>query len=221
VIDDDFSIADAVAAALTIAGFRPTVENSGLSGLRQFAAEKPDLVILDLTLPDIDGIEVCREIRKSGSVPVIMLTARADETDRVVGLELGADDYVTKPFSVKELVARVKAVLRRVAQESGSSSGQQVLKAGDIELDVAGFSVRKRGVPIELTKTELRILQMLMQNSGRVVTREKLSEAVWAEERPDEHLLEVHLSNLRRKLEDDPRQPKHLTTVRGIGYRMV
>jgi DNA-binding response OmpR family regulator len=216
VIDDDFSIADAVAAALTIAGFRPTVENSGLSGLRQFGAEKPDLVILDLTLPDIDGIEVCREIRKSGSVPVIMLTARADETDRVVGLELGADDYVTKPFSVKELVARVKAVLRRFERPTTPS----LVKFENVEIDAHAMQLRVDGELVTTTATEFRLLDYLARHPGRVFSRDHLLDAVWGDARfVTPRSVDVYVRRIREKIEADAETPRYLKTMRGAGYR--
>ncbi|MCD6351119.1 MAG: response regulator transcription factor [Armatimonadetes bacterium] len=219
IVDDDRDLAAAVAKAIENAGFRTVLAATASDALRLVKEEDPDLMILDLTLPDMDGIEVCREVHRDSRVPVIMLTARTDETERVVGLEVGADDYVTKPFSVKELIARVKAVLRRVHGQPTRS--RSLLRAGDIELDVAGHVVNVRGTPVELTRTEFLLLQTLMQNLGTVVRREDLARAVWGTELPDQHLLEVHISNLRRKIEKDPRRPEHLLTVRAVGYKMV
>ncbi|MBC7287433.1 MAG: response regulator transcription factor [Armatimonadetes bacterium] len=219
IVDDDRALAEAVARALENAGFHPTIAGTAMEGWRQIDQHRPDLVILDLNLPDVDGLELCRDIRRETDVPVIMLTGRTEETDRVVGLEVGADDYVTKPFSLKELVARVKAVLRRTHDRPAQVA--EVLRTGEIQLDLAGHSATVNGQPVELTRTEFLILQTLMQNLGRVVTREALARAVWGTDLPDPHLLEVHLSNLRRKLEKDPRRPKHLQTVRGVGYKMV
>jgi len=220
IVDDDRDLAAAVSRALENAGFKTVLASTASDALRMAATEEPDLIILDLTLPDMDGIEVCREVHRDDvSIPVIMLTARTDETERIVGLEVGADDYVTKPFSVKELIARVKAVLRRVRGQASQS--RSVIRAGDIELDLAGHVVHVAGQPIELTRTEFLILQTLMQNLGAVVTRESLAEAVWGTDLPDPHLLEVHVSNLRRKIEKEPRRPEHLLTVRAVGYKMV
>ena len=219
IIDDDKILAEAVAKALENAGFQPAIAGTAGEGWRRLETEKPDLVILDLNLPDVDGLELCRDLRKETDTPVIMLTARTDETDRVVGLEVGADDYVTKPFSLKELVARVRAVLRRVKDQAVQP--REVLRAGEIELDLAGHSVTVDGQPVELTRTEFMILQTLMQNMGRVIQRDELARAVWGTDLPDPHLLEVHVSNLRRKIEKNPRRPEHLITVRGVGYKMV
>ena len=219
IIDDDRTLSEAVARALENAGFQAVIAGTATEGWRRIEVDKPDLVILDLNLPDIDGIELCRDIRRSTDIPIIMLTARADETDRVVGLEVGADDYVTKPFSLKELIARVRAVLRRVRDQPVQP--REVLRVGEIELDLVGHAVTVDGQPVELTRTEFLLLQTLMQNTGRVVGREELARAVWGTDIPDRHLLEVHLSNLRKKIEKNPRRPKHLITVRGIGYKMV
>ena len=219
IIDDDRTLSEAVARALENAGFSAAIAGTAGEGWRRIDTEKPDLVILDLNLPDIDGIELCRDLRRSTDIPIIMLTARADETDRVVGLEVGADDYVTKPFSLKELIARVRAVLRRVRDMPVQP--REVLRIGNIELDMAGHSVSVDGRPVDLTRTEFLILQTLMQNAGRVVSREELAHAVWGTNVPDQHLLEVHVSNLRRKIEKNPRRPKHLITVRGVGYKIV
>ena len=219
IIDDDRTLSEAVAHALENAGFHASIAGTAGEGWRRIETERPDLIILDLNLPDIDGIELCRDIRREADIPIIMLTARADETDRVVGLEIGADDYVTKPFSLKELIARVRAVLRRAHNQPVQP--RKVLRLGDIELDMAGHSVTVRGQPVELTRTEFLILQTLMQNAGRVVGREELANAVWGTDVPDPHLLEVHVSNLRKKIEKNPRRPEHLITVRGVGYKMV
>lgn len=220
IVDDDRDLAAAVSRALENAGFRTVLASTASDALRLAESEEPDLIILDLTLPDMDGIEVCREVHRDDvSIPVIMLTARTDETERIVGLEVGADDYVTKPFSVKELIARVKAVLRRVRGQP--SHTHSVIRAGDIELDLAGHVARVGGQPVELTRTEFLILRTLMQSLGAVVARENLAEAVWGTDLPDPHLLEVHVSNLRRKIEKDPRRPEHLLTVRAVGYKMV
>ena len=219
IVEDDRDLAAVVLKALQNAGFAASTAGSGAEALRQIEADSPNLVILDLGLPDIDGIELCRQIHAEYHIPIIILTARTDETDRIVGLEVGADDYVTKPFSVKELIARVKAVLRRVQGEPARP--RDMLRVGDIELDLAGHAVVVNGKPVELTRTEFLILQTLMRNAGRVVPRSQLAQAVWGTDSTDPHLLEVHVSNLRRKIEKDPRRPKHLVTVRSVGYKMV
>ena len=220
IIDDDWVLAEAVGKALANSGFRVVLAANAAEGLRELASGRTDLVLLDLALPDMDGVEVCRHIRRQSDVPIIMLTARADETDRVVGLEVGADDYVCKPFSVRELVARVKAVLRRVSEPQRGEAGP-IYRTGDIEVDVAGMTVTKGGRPVDLTRTEMRILQALVEARGRLVKREELEQVVWGRAANDPHVVEVHISNLRRKLEDIPRKPKHLITVRGVGYRWV
>lgn len=220
IIEDDRILAEAIAKALTNSGFQVALAASAAEGLRELESGQTDLILLDLTLPDMDGVEVCRHIRRESDIPIIMLTARTDETDRVVGLEVGADDYVCKPFSIRELVARVKAVLRRVSGPRPGEAGP-VFRTGDIELDAAGMTVTKGGRPVELTRTELRILQTLMEARGRLVKREDLEQAVWGRAANDPHVIEVHVSNLRRKLEDVPRKPRHLLTVRGVGYKWV
>lgn len=219
IVDDDLDLAAAVAKAFENAGFKTSIAGTGTEAMRKIESQPPHLVILDLGLPDVDGMEICREIHSNQHIPIIILTARTDETDRVVGLEVGADDYVTKPFSVKELIARAKAVLRRV--QGAPPRPRDVLKAGEIELDLAGHAARVDGKPVELTRTEFLILQTLMRNIGRVVPRAQLAQAVWGMDLPDPHLLEVHVSNLRKKIEKDPRRPKHLVTVRAVGYKMV
>ncbi|MCX7597456.1 MAG: response regulator transcription factor [Armatimonadetes bacterium] len=219
IVDDDRVLAEGVAKALSNNGFQTALVASGEAGLRHLASNRVDLVILDLSLPDMDGVEVCRQIRRESDVPIIMLTARTDETDRIVGLELGADDYVCKPFSLRELVARVKAVLRRSPARPPASS--RALRTGDIEVDIDGMTVTKGGQIVDVTPTEMRILRTLMESRGRLVKRQELEQAVWGEPASDPHVIEVHVSNLRRKLEDDPRRPQHLLTVRGLGYRWV
>ncbi len=219
IVDDDAYICDVVARALENAGFRASVANTATIGIRRIEKENPDIVILDVMLPDMNGVEVCRSLVRDRELPIILLTARGDEDDRLSGLEAGATDYVTKPFSVRELVARVKAVLRRVRPHYPQTA--QVLKVGDIELNVDGYSVTVRGEPIALTRTELMLLRVLMEQAGRVVPKDRLCRAVWGTDRSSSHVLEVHISNLRRKIEVDPRSPKHLITVRSIGYKLV
>lgn len=219
IVEDDRGLADVVAQALESAGFTSSVATTGANGVSQAESHEPELVILDLGLPDMDGTEVCRQLQEKRKVPVIMLTARAEEHDRVAGLENGATDYVTKPFSVRELVARVKTVLRRLYGEM--EYAPRVLRIGDLELDTDAHAARLAGEFIELTRTEFLILRTLMEHRGQVVTKDRLSEVVWGGEVQQSHVLEVHISNLRHKIEKDPRHPEHLITVRSIGYKIV
>ena len=217
IIDDDRTLSEAVAQALENAGFAAAIAGTASEGWRRIDAEKPDLVILDLNLPDIDGIELCRDLRRATDIPIIMLTARTDETDRVVGLEVGADDYVTKPFSPRELVARVRAVLRRLERPV---SGPEILEMGDLRLDQERHEVLKTGQPVDLTPTEFKLLATLMESPGRVFTRAELLEAVQGVAfEAYERTIDVHIKNLRRKIEDNPGHPHYIETVRGVGYR--
>ncbi|HEY8497881.1 MAG TPA: response regulator transcription factor, partial [Limnochordales bacterium] len=198
-----------------------------LKALEMVERTRPDLVVLDLMLPGLDGLEVCRRIRQKASVPIVMLTAKASEVDKVVGLELGADDYVTKPFSPRELVARIRAVLRRVQasaeaarQGEGQPPGGQ-LRVGEIVMDLARHQVWVKGRPVELTPKEYDLLRMLMSNKGIVLTREMLLDKVWGYDfAGDTRTVDVHVVRLRQKLEDDPAHPRYIETVRGVGYRM-
>jgi two-component system response regulator RegX3 len=220
IVEDDSDLSAALARAFENAGFAAFVAGTGYNGLRQIKSQKPDIVILDLTLPDIDGVQICRKLQKKNHIPILMLTARTEEDNRVAGLEAGATDYVTKPFSVRELIARVKAILRRVYGEPPPQP-TGILRVGPIELDPEGYTVKVGGDPVELTRTEFTILHTLMRNAGLVVTRDRLSEAIWGGRIEESHVLDVHISNLRRKIEADPRNPKHLITVRRIGYKIV
>jgi two-component system response regulator RegX3 len=191
----------------------------GAVGLETFETAGADLIVLDLMLPTMSGEEVCRSIRKNSAVPIIMLTAKGDEVDRIVGLELGADDYVTKPFSTRELMARVKAVLRRgrPAQEDS-----HVLEGGDIRLDSERYEATVRGAAVHLTRKEFDVLELLMRNAGRVLPRDTLMDNVWGSDYyGDTRTLDVHIKRLRAKCELDPHDPAHLITVRGIGYKFV
>jgi len=218
IIEDDPNISTTVARALESEGFQVSVTFNGLAGIHRVENNSPDLVILDIMLPDISGFEVCRRVLRIKDIPVVMLTARVEETDRVRGFEVGAADYVTKPFSLRELVARVRAILRR--QES-SSSTPPLLRAGNVELDPSERILAISDRRIELTPTEFAIVRTLLENLGRVVTRDRLARAVWGQNISDLHILQAHISNLRRKIEDNPRQPRYLKTVRGIGYKFV
>ena len=221
-VEDEASISEPLAAALRGEGFEVLVAATGGEGLSLVAAHQPDIVLLDVMLPDIDGRDVCRTIRASSEVPIIMLTARGLETDRVVGLELGADDYVVKPFSVAELAARMRAVLRRAGAAPAAPTESEVLRIGDVELDERTWTVTLIGEPVVLARREFELLQLLMRNAGTVLTRERLMEEVWD---PNwfggTKTLDVHVSALRRKLADSPSEPRYIHTVRGVGFRFA
>jgi two-component system response regulator RegX3 len=218
-IEDEPGIAEPLVYQLEKAGYSVEWSVNGTEGLERFLAKGADLVLLDLMLPGMSGEDVCREIRRSSDVPVIMLTAKDDEVDKVVGLEIGADDYVTKPFSTRELTARIKAVLRR---RGTSVSSDEVFVAGDIRLDPDRREVIIRGEQVHFPKKEFDLLELLMENSGRVLTRETLIDRIWGSDYfGDMRTLDVHIKRLRAKTESDPGDPKHLLTVRGVGYRFV
>jgi DNA-binding response OmpR family regulator len=227
IIDDDALLAQAVRTKFESNGFRVGVAATGAEGFRSIGAEVPDLVILDLGLPDIDGTEVCREIRRTSPLPVIILTGRTDETDRVVGLEIGADDYVTKPFSVSELLARAKAVLRRTASPAVATvaatpgAAETKLSGSGIEVDLQAHDVTVDGEPVALTPIEYKLLCVLMENHGKVLSPTELLAQAWGDDQDDAHLVEVHIRNLRQKIEETPRRPKRIVTVRSFGYKFV
>ena len=221
VIEDDPTVAEVVARYLTREGYSVVVSPDGHSGLRDALESPPDLVVLDLMLPGLSGVEVLGELRKTTPVPVIMLTALSREVDRVSGLELGADDYVAKPFSPRELTARVKAVLRRATGMIEAQAGPPVVRAGDLELDASTRQVRRKGQAIELTAREFNLLAHFMRNPMRVFRREELLEQVWGFSYGDTSTVTVHVSRLREKVEADPGSPSYIRTVRGFGYRFV
>ncbi|MGX1880512.1 response regulator transcription factor [Streptomyces sp. NPDC055287] len=215
VVDDDPTVAEVVTGYLERAGFAVTRAADGPAALRRAKDQRPDLVVLDLMLPGMDGLEVCRELRAEGPVPVIMLTARGDEDDRILGLEVGADDYVTKPFSPRELVLRVESVLRRaVAQHRGPR-----VRAAGIVLDPAGRRATKDGRELALTLREFDLLAHLMSHRGEAIGRERLMHDVWGWEFGDLSTVTVHVRRLRGKIEDDPARPRLIRTVWGVGYR--
>jgi DNA-binding response OmpR family regulator len=215
-VEDDASIREVTTLGLEQAGFRVEAAADGREGLLAFRGGRYDLVVLDVMLPSLDGLEVLREIRKESQAPVVMLTARSDLHDVVVGLELGADDYVTKPFELPELVARIKAVLRRSASEPGDA----VIAADGLEIDPGAFTVRRGGEEIPLTATEFKLLLELARRPKQVFTRELLLELVWNYDYlGDSRLVDAAVQRLRAKVEDDPKEPKLIRTVRGVGYR--
>ncbi len=219
VVDDERKMVKLVRTYLEGAGFRVVVAYDGQEALTVFRHEQPDLVVLDLMLPEIDGLDVARTLRRTSNVPIIMLTARAEETDRLIGLELGADDYVVKPFSPRELVARVRAVLRRV--EAGPAS-PQLITTGALTLDLGRREARLAGRPIPLTTAQFDLLTVLAQHPGQVFSRMQLLDAVQGEAFEGyERTVDAHIKNLRRALGDDPRDPRYILTVRGVGYKLA
>ena len=218
IVDDEPKIVRLVSDYLEAAGFGVLAAGSGEEALMRVRTERPDLVVLDLGLPGLDGLDVTRTLRRDGELPVIMLTARDDETDRIIGLELGADDYVTKPFSPRELVARVRAVLRRHAGAGQS----ETVRAGDLSLDVPRMRVTRGDVAIELTATEFALLAAMARHPGRVFTRSQLLDAIHGVAFESyERAIDAHVKNIRRKLEPDPHRPRYLLTVYGVGYRLA
>lgn len=219
VVDDEVRIVKLVRDYLERAGLDVLVAHDGETALTLARTEQPDLIVLDLMLPGVDGLDVCRRLRQESGVPIIMLTARVEEADRIVGLELGADDYVTKPFSPRELVARVRATLRRV---NGQLEPATVLRAGDVELDTAALTAVVAGTPVDLTPTEFQLLATLARQPGRIFSREQLLQAIHGVAFDGyDRSMDSHVKNLRRKIEPNPRQPRYVQTVYGVGYRFA
>lgn len=217
IIEDETPLAETLAYNLREEGHEVVLASDGLAGLDRARAEHPDLVILDLMLPKMDGLEVCRLIRRDSDVPIIMLTAKSREVDKVVGLEVGADDYVTKPFSMVEMLARVKAALRRARVRDHE---EPILKAGSLEMDIPRHTVTIEGREIILRPREFELLRILLANRGRVLDRSTLLERVCGErEFIDQGTIDVHVRRLREKIEDDPANPSRIVTVRGLGYK--
>jgi two-component system alkaline phosphatase synthesis response regulator PhoP len=219
IVDDEPKIVRVLRGYLEAAGFQVITAYDGMEALAAFRSETPDLIVLDLMLPEVDGLDVARAIRRESDVPIIMLTARVDEADRLIGLELGADDYVTKPFSPREVVARVRAVLRRTG---GSEPTSRVLVAGDVALDLDKRQASVSGRPVELTPTEFDLLATLVENPGRVFSRMQLLDRIqgYAYE-GYERTIDAHVKNLRQKIENDPKHPDYILTVYGLGYKFA
>lgn len=218
VVEDEESIVDALSYMLRKEGFEVAIASTGPAALAEVERNGADLVLLDLMLPGLPGTEVCRQLRLKSNVPVIMLTAKDTEVDKVVGLELGADDYVTKPFSSRELVARIRAVLRRRGEPE--DGGSPTLEAGPVRMDVERHVVTVNAAPIQLPLKEFELLELLLRNSGRVLTRLQLIDRVWGSDYVgDTKTLDVHIKRLRAKVEPDPGVPRYIVTVRGLGYK--
>jgi two-component system response regulator RegX3 len=218
VVEDEASFSDALAYLLGKEGFEVIVADTGPGAIEQFDRHGADLVLLDLMLPGLSGTEVCRQLRSRSNVPIIMLTAKDSEVDKVVGLELGADDYVTKPYSSRELIARVRAVLRRQGEEDAVKDG--ILEAGPVRMDVERHKVSINGTDVAFPLKEFELLEFLVRNSGRVLTRSQLIDRVWGSDYfGDTKTLDVHIKRLRAKIEKDPAEPIFIQTVRGLGYK--
>jgi len=219
VVEDEESFSDALSYLLRKEGFEVSVAETGTQALTEFERTGADIVLLDLMLPEISGTEVCRQLRTRSQVPIIMVTARDSEIDKVVGLEIGADDYVTKPYSPRELVARVRAVLRRRAGEA-TESKSPILSVGPVRMDVDRHVVTVNGAPVQLPLKEFELLELLLRNAGRVLTRGQLIDRVWgADYVGDTKTLDVHVKRLRSKVEPVPSNPRYIVTVRGLGYK--
>ena len=218
VIEDEPSISEPLAYMLEKEGFEVAVAATGPAGVEEFDRSGADLVLLDMMLPGLSGTDVCKALRQSSNVPIIMLTARDSEVDKVVGLELGADDYVTKPFSHRELLARIRAVLRRRSEPEEATP--VALEVGPVRMDVDRHRVTVAGEPVQLPLKEFELLEILLRNAGRVLTRQQLIDRVWGPDYVgDTKTLDVHVKRLRAKVEPEPKNPKHLVTVRGLGYK--
>jgi two-component system, OmpR family, response regulator RegX3 len=221
VVEDEPALVDALEYGLSLEGFEVASTTDGEVALKIFERERPDLVVLDLMLPKLPGTEVCKRIRATSSVPIIMLTAKDTEIDKVVGLELGADDYVTKPFSMRELVARIRAVLRRGVEPQDGDPGAAT-EARGVRIDPDRHEVSVRGRPVELPPKEFALLEFLVRNAGRVLTRDLLIDRIWgADYVGDTKTLDVHVKRLRGRIEEDPHDPRLLLTVRGVGYKFA
>ncbi|MDT8899648.1 response regulator transcription factor [Anaeroselena agilis] len=219
IVDDDIKITKLLKSYFDKEGFITYLAHDGASAVQSIKDKNPDIVILDLMLPGMDGWEICRKLRRESDVPIIMLTARDEETDRVIGLEMGADDYVTKPFSPREVVARTKAILRRTQKTAAKSDP---IRVGELLIDAERHLVKKGNNELDLTPTEFKILELLATNAGRVLTRLQIVERVQGYSFEGyERTVDAHMKNLRRKIEDNPKEPRHIVTIYGVGYRFV
>lgn len=222
VVEDEPNMLFALEYALEQEGYETLTATDGDAGLSIARERRPDIVILDVMLPRLDGFEVCRILRRESNVPILMLTARGEEVDRVVGLELGADDYVTKPFSMRELLARVRNLLRRSAAQAadGSAEASEVMKSGDLEIDLASHSATLRDEPLSMKPREFSLMALLMANRGRAFTRDQILERLWGHDYiGDSRTVDVHVRWLREKIEPEPSRPRRIVTIRGVGYR--
>ena len=221
IVEDEASFSDALSFLLKQEGYEVVIASDGREALAKFAETKPDFLLLDVMIPEISGTEVCRTIRATSDVPIIMVTAKDAEIDRVVGLELGADDYVTKPYSSRELMARIKAVMRRRSNEHTTSHEAGILKVGDIRMDLDQHMVTVKGISVSLPLKEFFLLEFLMRNVGKVMTRTQLIDRVWGSDYyGDTKTLDVHIKRLRAKVEADPANPLIIQTIRGLGYKL-
>ena len=221
VVEDEPTLLEMLRYNLSKEGYQVLTAADGLQAIEAATRERPDLVILDIMLPKLDGFEVCRHLRREMTTPILMLTAKESEVDKVVGLELGADDYMTKPFSMRELMARVRAMLRRAAMAPAPGPKVAVLRIGDLEIDPARHQAALSGATVDLNRKEFDLLVFLAQNKGQVFSREQLLDKVWGYDYAgDTRTVDVHVSWLRQKIEADPRHPRRLLTVRGVGYKL-
>ena len=221
IVEDEISFSDALAYLLKKENYEVEVAVNGTEAIASFNSFSPDLILLDLMIPEVSGTEVCRVIRSTSQVPIIMLTAKDSEIDKVVGLELGADDYVTKPYSSRELLARIKAVMRRNSSDSVADEESATLAVGAIRMDLDKHQVTVNSIPVTFPLKEFELLEFLMRNSGRVLTRSQLIDRVWGNDYfGDTKTLDVHIKRLRAKIEEDPANPKIIHTIRGLGYKL-
>lgn len=222
VVEDEPSLVESISYALELEGYEVLSAVTGRDGIEQARIGNPSVVLLDVMLPESSGLDVCRQIRSSSDVPIIMLTARDSEADKVAGLELGADDYVTKPFSMRELMARVRAQIRRSSRSGTFAANNEVVRGGGVEIDVDAHEVRVGGVAVELRPKEFELLESLMRRKNRLATRDALIDDVWGPSYfGDTKTLDVHIKRIRHKIEDDPAKPVRIVTVRGLGYKFV
>jgi two-component system response regulator RegX3 len=222
VVEDEPSFAEALTVGLRREGFRVTVAGDGVTALERFGEIEPDIVLLDVMLPRLSGVDVCREIRGRSPVPIIMVTAKTSEIDAVVGLEVGADDYVTKPYRLRELIARIRAVMRRTENrnETALDDGGNLIEVGDVMVDPERHEVTVRGTQVRMPLKEFELLTLLLENAGRVLTRDLIIDRAWGSDyHGDTKTLDVHIKRLRTKIEDDPRNPSRIVTIRGLGYK--